>query len=234
MAFLLLVAGHETTVNLIGNGVHALLRNPAQFEALRADPSGVPDAVEEFLRHDGPVSWSTVRYTAEPIRIGDADIPAGEIVYVAVDAMNRDPDRFHDSETLLISRDTSGHVAFGHGIHNCVGAPLARLEAHIAFTALLQRFPKLALADEAFTPSGRPAYSYTVSANFRYVRTADGASPHPDEACVRLECRPHRPGAEAVQVQLRPMCHPVHRKSSHRSHPDRDRSWLGKAPRFTA
>jgi cytochrome P450 len=152
MAFLLLVAGHETTVNLIGNGVHALLRNPDQFEALRADLNLVPGAVEEFLRYEGPVRWSTVRYTAEPIRIGDTDIPAGEIVYVAVGAMNRDPEHFHNSEELLINRDTSGHVAFGHGIHNCVGAPLARLEANIAFTALLQRFPKLVLADEAFAP----------------------------------------------------------------------------------
>ncbi|WP_370936458.1 cytochrome P450 [Amycolatopsis sp. cg13] len=155
MAFLLLVAGHETMVNLIGNGVHALLRNPAQFEALRADLSRVPNAVEEFLRYEGPVRWSTARYTAEPVRIGDTDIPAGEIVYVAVGAMNRDPDHFHDPETLLIDRDASGHLAFGHGIHNCVGTPLARLEADIAFTELLRRFPKLALADEAFTAQWR-------------------------------------------------------------------------------
>ncbi|MET8649898.1 cytochrome P450 family protein [Nocardia aurea] len=149
MAFLLLVAGHETTVNLIGNGVHALLRNPSQLDALRADPSAIPAAVEEFLRFDGPVDMATIRYTEAPVRVGDTEIPAGELVYVALAAANRDPDRFHEPDRLDVDGDTGGHLAFGHGIHFCVGAPLARMEASIAFTELLRRFPDLTLAEGA-------------------------------------------------------------------------------------
>lgn len=152
MAFLLLVAGHETTVNLIGNGTHALLRNRSQWEALRADPAAIPAAVEEFLRYDGPVGWATIRYTHEPVRIGETDIPAGEFVYIALSAANRDPARYDEGDRLDVTATTSGHLAFGHGIHFCVGAPLARLEAAIAFNALLRRFPNLALADAAFSP----------------------------------------------------------------------------------
>lgn len=149
MAFLLLVAGHETTVNLIGNGVLALLRNPEQWLALRADPAGVPTAIEEFLRFDGPVDMATVRYTSEPITLGDTEIPEGEIVYVALAAANRDPARFPDPDTLATDTAAAGHLAFGHGIHFCVGAPLARVEAEIAFTRLLRRFPDLTLSPTA-------------------------------------------------------------------------------------
>ncbi|MBF6174927.1 cytochrome P450 family protein [Nocardia blacklockiae] len=151
MAFLLLVAGHETTVNLIGNGAYALLRNRSQFDALRADPEGVPAAVEAFLRYDGPVGWATVRYTGEPVEIAGVRIPAGELVYVALAAGNHDPARYADPDRLDITADSSGHLAFGHGIHFCVGAPLARLEAEVAFTRLLQRFPGLELV-EPFVP----------------------------------------------------------------------------------
>jgi cytochrome P450 len=152
MAFLLLVAGHETTVNLIGNGTYALLRNKSQFDALREDRSAIPAAVEEFLRFDGPVGWATPRYTDEPVRIGDTDIPAGEIVYIALAAANHDPARYRGADDLDITTNASRHLAFGHGIHFCVGAPLARLEAQIAFAALLDRFPHLSLADAGFTP----------------------------------------------------------------------------------
>ncbi|GAB2686130.1 cytochrome P450 family protein [Nocardia thraciensis] len=152
MAFLLLVAGHETTVNLIGNGTLALLRNRSQFDALRADPAAVPAAVEEFLRYDGPVGWATVRYTGEPVRIAGVDIPANELVYVSLAAGNHDPARYRAPDNLDIAGDPGGHLAFGHGIHFCVGAPLARLEAEIAFTALLRCFPDLALAESAFEP----------------------------------------------------------------------------------
>ncbi|MEG8183412.1 cytochrome P450 [Nocardia terpenica] len=152
MAFLLLVAGHETTVNLIGNGVYHLLRHRDQFRALREDPDGIPAAVEEFLRYDGPVGWSTVRYTAEPVRIGGVDIPADEIVYISLGAANRDRARFQNADRLDVTANANGHLAFGHGIHFCVGAPLARLEADVAFRSLLARFPNLDLADRAFTP----------------------------------------------------------------------------------
>ncbi len=143
MSFLLLVAGYETTVNLIGNGTLALLRNPERMAELRADPARIPAAVEEFLRFDGPVGLSMARYTAEPITLGDTEIPAGEIVYVALAAADRDPSRFADADVLDPAADRTGHLAFGHGIHFCLGAPLARMEATIAFTALLQRFPGL-------------------------------------------------------------------------------------------
>ncbi|MFD9380825.1 cytochrome P450 [Streptomyces sp. NPDC059999] len=144
--FLLLVAGHETTVNLIGNGTVALLRHPQQLEALRADPSLMPAAIEELLRYEGPVNTASFRYTTEPVEIGDVLIPAHQTVAVALTSANRDALQFPDPTRLDITRSTAGHVAFGHGIHYCVGARLARLEAEIAFTALLDRFPHLRLA----------------------------------------------------------------------------------------
>jgi cytochrome P450 len=146
MAFLLLLAGHETTVNLIANGVLALLRNPGQLAALRADPSLLPGAVEEFLRYESPVSQATLRYTTAPVRLGEVDVPAGEFVLVSLSAANRDGARFADAGDLDVTRAAAGHLAFGHGIHFCVGAPLARLEGQIAIGRLLQRFPDLALA----------------------------------------------------------------------------------------
>ena len=154
-AFLLLFAGHETTVHLIGNGTYALLRNPDQLAALREDPALVPDAVEELLRYDGPVGFATLRYAAEPMRLGTAELDAGDFVHVAVGAANRDPAKFRDPDRLDLARRPAGHVAFGHGIHFCVGAPLARLEAEVAFSQLLHRFPRLRLADEAATPAWR-------------------------------------------------------------------------------
>ena len=148
MAFLLLLAGHETTVNLIGNGVLNLLRHPDQLAALRADPTLIKGAVEEFLRYEGPVNQATVRFTSEPVTIGDVTIPAEELVLVSLLSANRDADRFADPERFDITRPPGGHLAFGHGIHFCLGAPLARLEGEIAVNALLKRFPDLALAAE--------------------------------------------------------------------------------------
>ena len=145
-AFLLLFAGYETTVNLIGNGVYALLRNPDQFDALCADLTRVPAAVEELLRYDGPVGFATLRYAGEPLELGGVAIAADEFVHVAVGAANRDPARFDAAHRLDLARDPVGHIAFGHGIHHCVGAPLARLEAQVALTRLLRRFPRLSLA----------------------------------------------------------------------------------------
>ncbi|WP_157962083.1 cytochrome P450, partial [Acuticoccus kandeliae] len=126
MAFLLLVAGHETTVNLIGNGMLALLRDPDQHARLRADPDRVPQAVEEFLRYDGPVNLATIRFTDESVEYSGVTIPAGEVVLVSLIGANRDPGRYPDPQRFDPDRDTSGHLAFGYGIHHCLGAPLAR------------------------------------------------------------------------------------------------------------
>jgi cytochrome P450 len=142
-AWLLVVAGHETTVNLIGNGVVALLRHPDQLARLRGDLMAVPRAVEEFLRYDGPVQHATFRMTTEPVVIGDVEIPAHEQVVVAIAAANRDPGRFAEADTFRVDRDDNRHVAFGHGPHFCLGAALARLEGEVAFTSLLTRFPHL-------------------------------------------------------------------------------------------
>ncbi|MER6347322.1 cytochrome P450 family protein [Streptomyces sp. NPDC001595] len=146
MAWLLLVAGHETTVNLISNGVLALLTHPEQLAALRSDPSLIDNAVEEMLRYEGPVETPTYRFTVDPGTIGDTVVPGGgELVLVAMADANRDPARFPSPDRFDISRDARGHVAFGHGIHYCLGAPLARLEARIAVRTLLERCADLTL-----------------------------------------------------------------------------------------
>jgi cytochrome P450 len=148
MAFLLLVAGHETTVNLIGNGMLALLRHPDQLARLRGNPDLVPGAVEEFLRYDGPVNLATFRFTTEPVEIAGTTIPKGDFVLVSLLGANRDEERFAAADELDVERDASGHLAFGYGIHHCLGAPLARLEGEIAFRTLLDRFPDIALDGE--------------------------------------------------------------------------------------
>jgi cytochrome P450 len=146
MAFLLLVAGHETTVNLIGNGMLALLRQPDRLAELRADPDLTPRAVEEFLRFNGPVDLATFRHTTESVEIGGTTIPPGEVVLVALTSANRDLDHYPAADDLDLRRDAGGHLAFGFGLHHCLGAPLARLEGEVAFRTLLARFPDLALA----------------------------------------------------------------------------------------
>ncbi|MFF4427270.1 cytochrome P450 [Streptomyces sp. NPDC001549] len=159
MAFLLLVAGHETTVNLIGNGVRALLAHPAQLAALRADPDGLIDgAVEEMLRYDGPVQHATYRFAAADLELGGVTITAGSSVLVALAAADRDPARFAQPgpDVFDIRRSGPGHLAFGHGIHFCLGAPLARMEGRIAVRALLERFPDLASDPDAGPPDWLP------------------------------------------------------------------------------
>lgn len=146
MIFLLLVAGHETTVNLIGNGVLALLRSPAQWERLRGDPSLGKTAVEELLRYESPLMTATERFAREDIAIGGAVIPRGEVVFVVLASANRDPRQFPEADTLDVAREPNRHLAFGLGIHYCLGAPLARLEGEIAIGALLRRTPRLRLA----------------------------------------------------------------------------------------
>jgi pikromycin synthase len=147
MSTLLLIAGFETTVNLIANGLVSLLQHPAQYAALCADPELIRPAVEEFLRHDSPVKITPfVRITTAPVTLGGVEIPAQQPVLFAFGAGNRDPERFPDPDRFDITRGDSGHLTFGHGIHYCLGAPLARLEAEIAFTTLLAGCPDLALA----------------------------------------------------------------------------------------
>ena len=146
MLWLLLIAGHETTANLIASGTLALLSNPAELERLRSAPELLPGAVEELLRYVNPLNHATDRFTLEPVEIGGVTIPAREWVLCVTSSANRDPGRFDDPDRLDVGRDAGGHVAFGHGIHYCLGAPLARLEGEVAFGALLSRFPGLSLA----------------------------------------------------------------------------------------
>ncbi|GLF97979.1 cytochrome P450 family protein [Streptomyces yaizuensis] len=149
LAYLLLVAGHETTVHLIGNAVRALLREPGLLAAVRADFSLLDAVIEESLRHEAPVDTATGRYTTAPVEVGDTVIPAGAFVLVGIGAAGRDPERYPDPDTFDIGREGRGHVSFGHGIHFCVGAQLARLEVRIALEALLTRCPELALDPDA-------------------------------------------------------------------------------------
>jgi cytochrome P450 PksS len=144
--FLLLVAGHETTVNLIGNGMLALLTHPEELQRLRDVPALIAPAVEELLRFDGPVETSTLRYAAETVEVAGVTIPRGAIVMVVLSSANRDAAHFADADQLKLERPDNDHLAFGHGIHYCLGASLARLEGQIAIGTLLRRLPSLRLA----------------------------------------------------------------------------------------
>jgi cytochrome P450 len=146
IAGLLLIAGHETTSNMLGLGTLALLRHPDQLALVRDDPAAVAPAVEELLRFLGIVHSGIPRTTTEDVEIGGVPIPADSLVILALATANRDPRFLADGERLDVTRDAAGHLAFGHGVHHCLGAPLARMEMRIAFPALLRRFPGLALA----------------------------------------------------------------------------------------
>jgi cytochrome P450 PksS len=147
MAFLLLVAGHETTVNLISSSTLALLEHPKQAEALRSDPSLIKPAVEELLRYTSPVEMATERYAREDVEIEGTMIPRGELVLAVLGSANRDGQHFEAPDALDLARDPNRHLAFGRGgVHHCLGAPLARMEGQIAMRALLQRFPRARLA----------------------------------------------------------------------------------------
>jgi cytochrome P450 len=145
-AYHLVMAGFDTTVNLIASGTLALLTHPEEMARLRQDPSLLPAAVEELLRFTNPVNHVTLRFTTEDLPISDVVIPAGEQVLIATSSADRDPAEFPDPDRLDLGRDTSGHVAFGYGIHYCLGAPLARMEAEVALGALLARCPEMSLA----------------------------------------------------------------------------------------
>lgn len=141
---LLLGAGNETTTNLIGNGMKALLSHPDQFQALKDDPTLIEGAIEEMLRFDGPVQF-TSRIAKEDLEIGGKRIEAGQMVTLSIGGANRDPKNFPDPDRFDIRREPEHNLAFGHGVHFCLGAPLARLEAQVAIPALLQRMPNLSL-----------------------------------------------------------------------------------------
>ena len=144
--FQLVVAGHDTTTSLIGNGTAALLAHPDQRDALVADPALIPHAIEEILRWDAPVPHSTFRYTTRDVALGGTVIPAFAQVIISLAAAGRDPARYANPETFDVTRADTSHLAFGHGIHHCLGARLARLEGVIAFTTLHRRFPAMRLA----------------------------------------------------------------------------------------
>ena len=151
MAFLLLVAGHETTVNLLSSGTLALLEHPEQAEALRDDPSLAKPAVEELLRYTSPVELATERYGRQDVEIAGETIPRGELVLAVLGSANRDEQHFANPDTLDLVRDPNRHLAFGRGgVHHCLGAPLARMEGQIAIIAFLRRFPdaRLTIAPE--------------------------------------------------------------------------------------
>ena len=143
---LLLIAGHETTVNLLGNGLATLLRCPDQYSRLRADPALLPSAIEEMLRYESPVQRGTFRFAAEPLEIRGIRIDRGAAVAPVIGAANRDPDVFHNPHCFDIARSPNRHVAFGFGIHACLGAMLARTEARIGFGRLFYRLGELRLA----------------------------------------------------------------------------------------
>nr|WP_258170227.1 cytochrome P450 [Paenibacillus sp. MYb67] len=153
---LLIIAGHETTVNLIGNGILALLEHPEQRELLIKQPELIHNAIEEMLRYNGPVEFSTSRWALEDIEFRGQHIAQGELVIVALDSANRDEQQFKDADIFDITREKSSHLAFGKGIHLCLGAPLARLEGEIAVSTLLNRFPNIQLQADVNELEWRP------------------------------------------------------------------------------
>jgi cytochrome P450 len=147
MCNLLLIAGHETTVNLIGNGLRALLTHPDQLERLRDEPDLIETAVEELLRFDSPVQL-TGRVVSEDLEVGGVQMRPGHFVMVLLGAANRDPAQFPDPDRLDLARHPNQHLSFGRGIHFCLGAPLARVEGQVAIGSLVRRFPRLRLDGE--------------------------------------------------------------------------------------
>ncbi|MGW3286358.1 cytochrome P450 family protein [Streptomyces sp. NPDC001002] len=145
MAFLLLIAGYETTAHLIGAVLLGLARRPELLDSLRADPSLVPAVVEEFLRLDGPVLTATERFATEDMLVGEVPLRRGDMLLVSLAAADRDPARFEEPDSFRLGR-SAGHLAFGHGVHHCLGAPLARMEAEVAVTTFLRRVERLELA----------------------------------------------------------------------------------------
>jgi len=165
MVVLLIVAGHETTVNLIANAVLALLEHTDQLAELRRDPARVSAAIEECLRYDGPVERALNRWAASDVDLGGHTIRRGDDVIVVLGSANRDPERFRDADLLDLDRGDTKHVAFGRGSHYCLGAPLASLEGEVALTTLLRRLPgvRLAVAREELRWRPVPLFRSLVS-----------------------------------------------------------------------
>ncbi|MCQ4085412.1 cytochrome P450 [Saccharibacillus sp. JS10] len=153
---LLIIAGHETTVNLIGNGMISLLQHPDQLAKLQENPELIKGAIEEMLRYNGPVEFSTSRWASEDLDFKGHAMKKGDLVVVALDSANRDGQQFVNPDQFDITRERSRHLAFGHGIHMCLGAPLARLEGEIAINTLLRRFPNIRLREDAGKLEWRP------------------------------------------------------------------------------
>lgn len=142
---LLIIAGHETTVNFIGNSIMALLNNPDQLSLLQKQPELIKPAIEETLRYNDPVEFSTSRWAGEDLEFKGQSIRKGDLVIVILNSANHDPEQFKDPEILDITREKSKHLAFGKGIHACLGAPLARLEGEIAISSFFKRYPNAQL-----------------------------------------------------------------------------------------
>lgn len=145
----MVIGGFETTANLIGTALLALFAHPDQLPLLQADPSLLPNAVEELIRFDGPVHMGTLRYTTESVKFGGVTVPAGEVVMLSLLSANRDESQFEDADRLDVTRAPGGHVGFGHGAHYCLGAALARVECEVMLSRLLARFPSISLAEPA-------------------------------------------------------------------------------------
>ncbi|WP_075743724.1 MULTISPECIES: cytochrome P450 [Actinoalloteichus] len=148
IAVVLLIAGHETTANMLGLGALALLRNPDQLALLRADPTLIDGAVEELLRYLSIIQFGAIRAALEDVELGGETITAGQTLVLSLPAANRDPERFADPDRLDVTRDSVRHLSFGHGIHQCLGQQLARVEMRVGFSTLLREFPDLRLAVE--------------------------------------------------------------------------------------
>lgn len=148
LIFVLIIAGHETTVNLIGNGMLALLEHPQQKERLIKKPELIHGAIEEILRYNGPAEVSNIRFATEDIEVGGKQIKQGEMVFIALSSANRDPQQFIEPDSFDITRAANNHIAFGKGVHFCLGAPLARLEGEVAINILLHRMPEIQLSTD--------------------------------------------------------------------------------------
>lgn len=156
LVFVLIIAGHETTVNLIGNGVLALLEHQEQKEKLKNQPEFIHSGIEEILRYNGPAEVSNMRFATEDMEFRGKHIHKSDLLLISLSSANRDSEQFMNPDTLDVTRKVNNHIAFGKGIHYCLGAPLARLEGEIAINTLLRRMPKIRLKNNQSLLEWRP------------------------------------------------------------------------------